>query len=283
MRRRGSWLRLEIVAVAVGVAVMGAVVMACSSFGTEASAADAGGNEAGAAESGASDGAVDAEDGALVTGGFCAGHPGALLCDDFDDPLRAVWKKPNVATGGSVVVVTNPEAPSPPSSLRTTAVKTSTTTCTISAQDATLDVPAPNGVHLEFKLRPEQLPGPVPIGPSVKLAGKSETCEYYLNVDPTGTVLVQEHTTAAETYKSLNRKLAIGAWTKVSMDLSGQPPGRTITVSLDDVMVLANVAVDPLCQEATRIVSTGVGLYCVNANSNGDVAVSFDDVLLTVP
>jgi hypothetical protein len=32
-----------------------------------------------------------------------------------------------------------------------------------------------------------------------------------------------------------------------------------------------------------QIVLTGIGLYCVNSNSGGDVAVSFDDVLLTTP
>lgn len=276
-------MRLEILAAVGSAAFVASVVVACSSFGTSSSAADldGGSTDGGGAETSAVDGAVSAGDGAPGKGPFCAAHPGAILCDDFDDPLRGVWNAPSVATGGSVAVVPDMKAPSAPNALRTIAPMTTSTACTYSIQDATLDVPVANAVHLEFKVRPEQLPGSAPIGPSIKLRGTSETCEYYLDVDPTGTVLVQEHTTAADVTKPLNRKLALDAWTKVSMDVTGAAPGKTITVSLDDVKVLTDVVVDPFCQDANRLVYTGVGLYCVTADTQGPVAMSFDDVLLT--
>ena len=56
-----------------------------------------------------------------------------------------------------------------------------------------------------------------------------------------------------------------------------------IRVSIDDVVRLPSTLVDPTCQLATRIIATNVGVFCVNASSVDDVAISFDDILLDVP
>ena len=226
MPRRGEYSRLNpcLFAAAAAAAAVAAAVVACSSFSSSSVAAAPEGGVDSSVGDGAGDGGADTgvvgNDAAVVLP-FCAAHPNAILCDDFDDPGRAVWNPPALADGGSLAVVPAVGAPSQPNALRATAVSTLTTTCTYVLQDTALDAGAPNGFHLEFKVRADKLPAGVRMGPAVKMEAALETCEYYLTIGPTGIELAQEHKVLPTTALNVGRKLRDAAWTTVTIDLEG--------------------------------------------------------------
>lgn len=257
-------------------------MLACSSFGA-ADAANA--MEGGVTEGGATDGALP--DG-LATGGaaFCALHPGAVLCDDFDDPTHNPWRDQSVDDAGTLAVSAGDA--SPPNALHVTMANLSTagSGCHDSYEmSGLLDVAAPKGFHLEFKvlLLVGPLTGNVVVGPGVTLLGGAEKCEYYADIGLKPSALYEEHVTT--TTKKLDSMTVVkpGGWNTVSIDVAGTDTSRVVSLTINGTVAIDKKPVDLPCQTASKIDHLSVGLFCVERSLGADVDVRFDDVLLTVP
>ncbi len=259
--------------------------MACSSFSSSPPGEDAGAG-GGDADTVSRDTGVDIVPDSAVVGPFCKAHSSSVICDDFDDPARKLWSPPEVSDGGSLAVVPADDAPSKPSVLRLTAVPAPDKLCDTAhvLESASLGNAAPNGFHLEFKVRADTLPASgVATGPSVVLEVAADKCDYYLELTPTKVSLVQEHNDgAATTRTSVGQARMAGAWSSVSIDVEGAVGARTVTVQVDGTKGIDKQPVDGLCQKAGQIIAAGIGLFCVNADTTGSVDISYDDVLVTV-
>lgn len=213
---------------------------------------------------------------------FCATDAGAL-CEDFDDVASAALPKTALQDGGAVEEIDATHV-SPPRSLRARFPLPPDADCRVAARyNDGLDVSMPDGFRLEYKVRPEAVPGSIAHGAGVELKNTSSsgTCSIYVRTLPNVSMLAIGKSGGATQELMLSRKIVPGKWNHVVVEMKGPAGGRKASVTLDGVSALSDADVLGDCQSFDRVLGVSVGILCVSNTAMGDVDIAFDDVRLT--
>ncbi|WP_146649272.1 hypothetical protein [Labilithrix luteola] len=277
------------------VVTSGAIVVACSSFGTsESNVPESSGSDASADSSDVAspaDGGGDAADG-TTSGPFCSGPPVATaFCASFDEgnPASFDWNGPPDINGkaGLEVIANAPGTPSAPGALRATVEPSATNDCLGRAElSKTISASRPiNKVHAEFMTKVDLVSSRFSY---VHLTANSAS-------DTGGSWQVGlSHADSVSDYSEIwnppvgqqvglgqgppfSRYLLTGRWTKVAIDMTISPPH--FDVSFDDVPVASRdsaVVKELTAQGATLAIGPLIGVCPSNTE------VWFDNVRLSV-
>ncbi len=228
------------------------------------------------------DASIDAQ---LDAGPFCAQHPSATFCADFDESADAAagFTSTYLTSGGVVALDTTTSATAPASLLAGNSVLDASSS-SHGAEVRSTGVTPQNGVTLDLDLRIDKLAsegtyvealaivinGAVRSSIQLNLkAAASEVGEEIVGLDGGKTYVPHGFASA----------LATSQWMHVTIAVVFQP-SRTLTVTVGQ-----NVVVDHVPLNAAFSASGAVDLYLGNAYAPGPsdgAAIHYDDALLVV-